>query len=80
MQTLSRNQAELEARVAERMRESVAARLNAIKYAEHGGIRVGLRVETENVWIDVMDTGPRIPDEHRQRLCDAFYQVAPLPA
>ncbi|MFI4889433.1 MAG: ATP-binding protein [Steroidobacterales bacterium] len=48
---------------------------NAIKYTQHGSVRLRARVCDSNLCIDVIDTGPGIPREHRERLFDAFYQI-----
>jgi PAS domain S-box-containing protein len=48
---------------------------NAIKYTQHGTVRLHVRAATTWLYMDVTDTGPGIPAEHLQRLFDAFYQV-----
>jgi two-component system CheB/CheR fusion protein len=48
---------------------------NAIKYTQHGTVHVRVRIDAALLYIDVIDTGPGIPEEHVQRLFDAFYQV-----
>ncbi len=48
---------------------------NAIKYTQQGGVEVRVRLEDAQIFLDVVDTGPGISEEHQQRLFDAFYQV-----
>jgi signal transduction histidine kinase/CheY-like chemotaxis protein len=48
---------------------------NAIKYTQHGTVRLHVRAEAADLCIDVIDSGPGIPAEHLQRLFDAFYQI-----
>jgi PAS domain S-box-containing protein len=48
---------------------------NAIKYTEHGEIRVECHVSEAYVWIEVCDTGIGIPDEHADRIWEEFHQV-----
>ena len=51
---------------------------NAIKYSPDGGsLRVVLFSRSDNVIIEVADSGPGIPDTERERIFDAFYQGAP---
>jgi signal transduction histidine kinase len=53
---------------------------NALKYAEDGvvpRIRVGLTREAAGVRVDVTDNGPGIPEEHRERVFEAFHRVRP---
>jgi two-component system sensor histidine kinase GlrK len=48
---------------------------NAIKFTPRGGtISIHARKEREQLLIDVMDTGPGIPAEERNRIFEAFYQ------
>ena len=48
---------------------------NAIKYTPRGGVIVLARERGAQVWIDVLDTGIGIADEHAGRIFDEFYQV-----
>ena len=48
---------------------------NAIKYTQHGSVRLRVRVQDPYLYIDVIDSGPGIPREHLDRLFDAFYQI-----
>src|ERR1035441_2152102 len=48
---------------------------NAIKYTQHGSVRLRVRVQDPYLYIDVVDSGPGIPREHLDRLFDAFYQI-----
>jgi signal transduction histidine kinase len=48
---------------------------NAIKYTRHGSVQLRVRTEATELYIDVIDSGPGIPQEHLQRLFEAFYQV-----
>ena len=48
---------------------------NAIKYTKAGMVRLRVRSQGAHIIIDVMDSGPGIPQEHLKRLCDAFYAV-----
>jgi two-component system sensor histidine kinase GlrK len=48
---------------------------NAIKFTPRGGnISIHARREREQLVIDVMDSGPGIPPEERNRIFEAFYQ------
>jgi signal transduction histidine kinase/ActR/RegA family two-component response regulator len=48
---------------------------NALRYTERGGVLVGARRRGATVAIDVVDTGPGIATEHRERIFEEFYQV-----
>ncbi len=53
---------------------------NAIKFTAVGGVRVethciGIRAGAMSLLIDVVDTGPGIPDVDRERIFNAFQQV-----
>ncbi|MGE0759530.1 MAG: ATP-binding protein [Pirellulaceae bacterium] len=47
---------------------------NAIRYAERGGVVVGVRRHGAKVRIDVVDTGPGIPRDQQARIFDEFYR------
>ncbi|MCX6577651.1 MAG: ATP-binding protein, partial [Candidatus Aminicenantes bacterium] len=49
---------------------------NAIKYTPQGGtISVGLKEGQDKIIIEVIDTGPGIAAEHREKIFDRFYRV-----
>ncbi len=48
---------------------------NAVKYTDKGGVKIGLHHETGSLVIDVEDTGPGIPEIHRERIFERFYRV-----
>ena len=48
---------------------------NAIKYTPTGGVLVVARQRSQQVWIDVIDTGIGIAPEHGARVFEEFYQV-----
>ncbi|MDO9054627.1 MAG: sensor histidine kinase N-terminal domain-containing protein [Gallionella sp.] len=49
---------------------------NAIRYTpEHGRVNVSLQVELERVRLEVLDSGPGIPEQERQRVLDRFYRI-----
>lgn len=53
---------------------------NAVKYSPHlGKILVTLRSERGYARLDVIDEGPGIPEDERDKIFDTFYQGAPPP-
>lgn len=48
---------------------------NAVKFTEQGEIRLRARVLDNAVEFCVQDTGPGIPEEHRKRLFERFFQI-----
>ncbi|MCX7737315.1 MAG: ATP-binding protein [Candidatus Kapabacteria bacterium] len=48
---------------------------NAIKYSQDGTIEVKLYNNSENVFIEVKDSGLGIPKEHQSRIFERFYTV-----
>ncbi len=50
---------------------------NAIRYTPPGGkVDVGVHIQQENVCLEVIDNGPGIPVEERERVMDRFYRRA----
>jgi two-component system phosphate regulon sensor histidine kinase PhoR len=64
----------------ERSLEQVLINLvdNAIKYTPQGG-QIGVEIKREGgeALIEVWDTGPGVPESHRERLFERFYRVDP---
>jgi PAS domain S-box-containing protein len=48
---------------------------NAVKFTEHGGVRMTMRLQGDQLWVRVTDTGPGIRREHLGRLFEAFRQI-----
>lgn len=48
---------------------------NAVKYTERGGVLIGASRRGGAVRIDVIDTGPGIPETLREKIFDEFFQV-----
>lgn len=48
---------------------------NAMRYTENGGVLVGCRKQGNALRLEVWDTGPGIPAEHRDHIFEEFYQV-----
>ena len=48
---------------------------NAVKFTDHGSVRVSMRPEDGRLWVRVTDTGPGIREENIGGLFEAFRQV-----
>ncbi|HYM07274.1 MAG TPA: ATP-binding protein [Terriglobales bacterium] len=49
---------------------------NAVKYSPVGGsVRVRVERQSDRCFLDVIDSGPGIPPEHRDKVFDRFYRV-----
>src|SRR5262249_44816744 len=48
---------------------------NAMRYTMHGGVIVGCRRRGEMLRIEVWDSGPGIPEDHRQSIFGEFFQL-----
>ena len=49
---------------------------NAIRYTQHGRVVVGLRrVQKDWVRFEVLDTGPGIPEDFRERIFEEYFQL-----
>ncbi|MGH8654053.1 MAG: ATP-binding protein [Gammaproteobacteria bacterium] len=49
---------------------------NAVRYTFAGGrVEVSLRTATDTVALEVLDSGPGIPEAERQRVFDRFYRI-----
>jgi CheY-like chemotaxis protein len=49
---------------------------NAVRYTTRGGIVIGCRRRGARLRLEVWDSGPGIPEAHRQNIFREFYQVA----
>ena len=49
---------------------------NAVRYTARGGIVVGCRRRGDRLRLEVWDSGPGIPEDHRQSIFREFYQLA----
>ena len=62
-----------DAALLERMVRNLVA--NAVRYTARGGIVIGARRRGAQVSVAVIDTGPGIAPEYRDRIFEEFYQV-----
>jgi signal transduction histidine kinase/CheY-like chemotaxis protein len=49
---------------------------NAIRYTASGGVLVSCRMRRGQLWLEVWDTGPGIPEDQRERIFEEFVQLA----
>jgi signal transduction histidine kinase len=49
--------------------------VNAVKYTDHGGVRLAVTAGPEGHLLEVKDTGPGIPQEDLPRLFEPFEQL-----
>jgi PAS domain S-box-containing protein len=50
---------------------------NAVKYTEHGHVRITQRFESDALLLAIEDTGVGIPDDKLERVFDEYYQIGP---
>ncbi|WP_207481178.1 ATP-binding response regulator [Arenibaculum pallidiluteum] len=48
---------------------------NAVRHTASGGILLGCRRSGDRVRIDVIDSGPGIPEDQRERIFEEFFQI-----
>jgi len=48
---------------------------NAVKFTDHGAVRLACARDGDLVSVEIADTGPGIPDDARARIFDAFFRV-----
>ena len=48
---------------------------NAIRYTEKGGVLVGCRRRAKELSIEVIDTGPGIPEHQKEAIFEDFHQL-----
>lgn len=47
---------------------------NGVRYVARGGVLVGARKRGRDLRIEIWDTGPGIPDDHREKIFSEFYR------
>jgi two-component system, sensor histidine kinase len=48
---------------------------NAVRYTDHGRVLVGCRRRGATIFVQVLDTGPGIPPDQRDRIFQEYYQL-----
>lgn len=48
---------------------------NAIRYTDHGKVLVGVRQGRKSVTVEVLDTGPGIPENQQEKVFDEFHRL-----
>jgi two-component system, sensor histidine kinase len=48
---------------------------NAVRYTDHGRVLVGCRRRGTTIFVQVLDTGPGIPPDQRDRIFQEYYQL-----
>jgi CheY-like chemotaxis protein len=48
---------------------------NAVRYTDSGRILIGCRRRGNDLSVEVLDTGPGIPEEQKEAIFDAFHQI-----
>lgn len=51
--------------------------VNAVRYTDHGRVTLASRLSGSDVWVEVSDTGPGIPEHRRAEIFDEFTQLEP---
>lgn len=49
---------------------------NAVRYTDQGGVVVGCRRRSGQVRVDILDSGPGIPEEQQQSIFGEYYRLA----
>jgi PAS domain S-box-containing protein len=50
---------------------------NALKYTEHGHVRISQAFDSEALVVKIEDSGVGIPDDKLERIFDEYYQIGP---
>ncbi len=50
---------------------------NAVRYTEHGSVSIAARREGDHLWIDVVDTGPGIPESMHREIFREYVRIDP---